>query len=237
MLTLAGMLSPEPATVGAAGYPEIFQVVMAAFDRGAIALEGSIFRGREAGRASLRSRFRPPRFMVDACLAAGAEWALQGSNGFPNEPEQLEPGNQRRTNASVSWLQQRRSGYTPRPGPSAATCASSAVHATLLELTHQFGGTSIQPIRKPHRRNRNPVEPLPRASSASRRIRRSDHRDHCGCRPRCRPSAAVTIGFGADLSAVPRARAAAVHAMANARCRFTSSSACVRRRSADACGT
>ncbi len=121
-------------------------VVLGGINRGPFSLEGSWFRGREPDEQrydlemgaldswSARLWFRP-----------NAAWAIQGSHGFLHEPELLEPGDQRRTNASVSWLRQRGgSSYT------AFTAAVgrnerqfSTVRAELFEATHQAGRTFV----------------------------------------------------------------------------------------------
>ena len=120
-------------------------VVLGRVDRGRVSVEGSIFRGREPDEHrygidlgaldswSTRLWFRP-----------ATEWTLQASYGFLHEPEQLEPGDQRRTNTSVSWLRERGSGY------SAVTAAVgwtdrqfSTVSAVLIEATQHVGATSV----------------------------------------------------------------------------------------------
>jgi hypothetical protein len=79
-------------------------VVAGAIDRGPVTLEGSWFRGRE-----------PDEHRADIDLGAldswaarvwyrpSSAWSIQVSHGFLKEPEQLEPGDIRRTTASVSW--------------------------------------------------------------------------------------------------------------------------------------
>ena len=118
-------------------------VVTVGLERGPFQIEGSAFRGREPDEHrynlefgaldswSMRVWFRPNR-----------EWAFQVSHGYLHAPEQLEPGDQRRTNASASWFRERPSGFT------AVTLAVgrndrrySSVHAVLLEATHQTGRT------------------------------------------------------------------------------------------------
>jgi hypothetical protein len=120
-------------------------VLTVGLDRKPFAIEGSYFRGREPDEDrydldfgaldswSARLSFRP-----------GRAWTIQGSYGFLHEPERLEPGDQRRTNGSVSWFRQRGAGFT------AVTAAVgrdvrrfSTIHALLLELTHQAGRTSL----------------------------------------------------------------------------------------------
>ena len=120
-------------------------VVLGRVDRGPVSIEGSIFHGRE-----------PDADRVDLDLGAldswstriwvrpAAEWTLQASYGFLHQPEQLEPGDQRRTNASASWFRQRGSHYaavTAAVGWNARQY--STVHAVLVEGTQHFGRTSI----------------------------------------------------------------------------------------------
>jgi hypothetical protein len=120
-------------------------VLTVGMDRGRLSIEGSIFRGREPDE----DRYDIDFGSLDSWSARiwyrpGPEWMIQGSHGFLHEPEQLEPGDQRRTNGSVSWFRDRGSHFT------AVTAAVgwnvrrfSTVHAVLLELTHQMGRTSI----------------------------------------------------------------------------------------------
>jgi hypothetical protein len=120
-------------------------VVTTGLDRGPLAAEGSVFRGREPDEHrydldlgsldswSVRLWFRP-----------GPDWAIQGSHGYLHEPEALEPGDQRRTNGSASWFRQRGANFT------AVTVAVgrnvrpfSTVRALLLELTRRWGRTYV----------------------------------------------------------------------------------------------
>jgi hypothetical protein len=121
-------------------------VVLASVDRGPFAIEGSWFRGREPDDHrydlelgaldswSARVWFRP-----------GREWTIQASHGFLHEPELLEPGDQKRTNASVSWLRERGgANYTAITAAAGRTARSfSTVRAALFELTHQQGRTFV----------------------------------------------------------------------------------------------
>jgi len=227
MLTLSGMLSAEPLTVGLSGYPELFQegeayrglqitdrqhphdlfmqlaatwrrslgdrvgitiaggpvgeaalgpvafmhrlsasenptaplshhifdsthivdgVVSVGLDRGPLGIEGSIFRGREPDEDrydldlgaldswSGRVWFRP-----------GKEWIFQGSYGHLHEPEQLEPGDQRRLNASMSWLRPAdESHFTAVTAAVGQTVRNfSTVHALLVEATQQIDRTFV----------------------------------------------------------------------------------------------
>ena len=117
-------------------------VVMLRLDRGPLALEGSLFHGREKDERrydielgaldSWASRvwFRP-----------APAWTLQASYGFLHQPEELEPGNQRRANASVSWLRTRGdseySAVTVAIGRNARQY--SVVDSILAEGTHDVG--------------------------------------------------------------------------------------------------
>jgi hypothetical protein len=120
-------------------------VVLGRVDRGPISVEGSIFRGREPDE----DRYDVDLGALDSWsarvwLRPTTEWTVQGSYGFLHEPELLEPGDQRRINASASWFRASGSTY------SAVTAAIgwnerqfSTVHSLLLEGTHHSHGTSI----------------------------------------------------------------------------------------------
>lgn len=120
-------------------------VALARVDRGRVSLEGSVFRGREPDEHRYGLELgAPDSWSARAWIRPAAGWAAQVSHGVLREPEELEPGDQRRTNASVSW-------YRPRPRAfSAVTVAVGRVKRTyidtyglLIEATHQFDGTSI----------------------------------------------------------------------------------------------
>lgn len=119
----------------------------AAVQRSWLTLEVSAFHGREPdekrwdfdlGRfdsGSARLTVRPHR-----------EWSLQVSRGYLHQPEQLEPGNQKRTHGSASWLRMH-----PDGGYSAITLAAGRVSRTyswnmayLAEATHWIGKTAVQ---------------------------------------------------------------------------------------------
>jgi hypothetical protein len=70
---------------------------------------------------------------------------MQVSHGFLHEPEQLEPGSQRRTNGSISWLHQTDdSHFTAATAAIGRTVRNfSTVHALLIEATHEAGRTSV----------------------------------------------------------------------------------------------
>jgi hypothetical protein len=82
--------------------------VTAGIRRGAFTIEASAFRGREPDE----HRYGLETGELDS-RAARLSWRpgggleFQASGGYLHEPELLEPGNQRRANASVSWLHTR----------------------------------------------------------------------------------------------------------------------------------
>jgi hypothetical protein len=120
-------------------------VVLARIDRGPLTIEGSIFRGREPDEHRYDLEFGAlDSWSTRLWLRPVQEWTLQASHGVLHEPEQLEPGDQRRTNGSASWLRARGSDY------SAVTAAVgwtqrqfSTVNAVLVEGTHHVGRTSV----------------------------------------------------------------------------------------------
>jgi hypothetical protein len=120
-------------------------VLLGRIDRGLFSVEGSVFRGREPDEDRYDVDFGAlDSWSTRVWLRPAPAWTIQASYGFLHEPEQLEPGNQRRTNASVSWFRERESNY------SAITAAVgwtnrpySTVHATLLEATHHRGRMSF----------------------------------------------------------------------------------------------
>jgi hypothetical protein len=120
-------------------------VVLGRVDRGPVSVEGSIFRGREPDEDRYDVDFGAlESWSTRVWLRPAPAWTIQASYGFLHEPEQLEPGNQKRANASVSWFHQHDSNY------SAITVAIgwtdrrySTVHAALVEGTHHNGRTSF----------------------------------------------------------------------------------------------
>ena len=120
-------------------------VVLARVDRGPLAIEGSVFHAREPDEDRIDiDTGALDSWSARAWLRIGSAWTLQASHGFLHEPERLEPGDQRRTNGSVSWMQTRDSGFT------AATVALgrverpySLVWALLAEGEQRFGRSSV----------------------------------------------------------------------------------------------
>jgi len=111
-----------------------------------LAVEASLFRGREPDEHrydldlgaldswSVRGWFRP-----------SPAWNVQVSHGFLHEPEQLEAGDQRRTNGSVSWLRESdESHFTAATAAVGRTARRfSTVRAYLLELTRKSGRLAL----------------------------------------------------------------------------------------------
>ena len=120
-------------------------VVLGRVDRGLLSVEGSVFRGREPDEHHYNIETGAlDSWSTRVWLRPSKEMTLQASYGFLHEPEQLEPGDQRRTSVSASWFRERVSGY------SALTAAAgwnarqfSTVYALLAEGTHHVGRTSV----------------------------------------------------------------------------------------------
>jgi hypothetical protein len=119
-------------------------VVMGRVDAGVFAFEASAFHGREPDD----QHYDVPLGALDSWAARvwvnPGRWTIQASHGFLHEPEQLEPGDQRRTNASVSWLRTRERDY------SALTVAAgrverqySTLNGLLAEGTHHVRRVSL----------------------------------------------------------------------------------------------
>ena len=114
-------------------------VVFVGIDRGPLTLEGSVFHGREPDEHRYDLDFGvPDSWSARMWLRFGSDWTLQVSHGFLHEPEQLEPGNQRRTNASLSWFRQRGETYTAvMVAVGQNRRRYSTVGSVLLEATHR----------------------------------------------------------------------------------------------------
>ena len=122
-------------------------VVTAALDRGPLMLEGSLFNGREPDddRWDIMDPGALDSWSTRLWLRPNPSWEFQVSHGFLKEPEELEPGNLRRTTASVGWM--RESGETDF---TAATIAlgrndkeHGAFHGFLTEATRRVGLNSL----------------------------------------------------------------------------------------------
>lgn len=89
-------------------------VVTAAIDRGPIEVETSLFRGREPddNRWDLMDPGALDSWSVRGWFRPNREWTFQASHGFLHEPEELEPGDVRRTTLSASWRKPHGNGWT-----------------------------------------------------------------------------------------------------------------------------
>ena len=121
-------------------------VVTFGAERGPLAIETSFFRGREPDEQRYDLEFGAlDSWSARLWFRPTPAWSVQVSHGLLHEPEALEPGDQRRTNASVSWLRQ--------PDESHLTAVTAAVGRTvrtfstlrgvLLEATHRVGRSSF----------------------------------------------------------------------------------------------
>ena len=120
-------------------------VVLGRVDQSIFSIEAAVFHGRESDE----HRYDLDLGTLDSWAIRGwvrptPSWQIQVSHGFLEEPEALEPGDQRRSSASASWTQLRSSGFT------AVTAAVgrnrrqfSAVDAVLAEGTHKHGRWSV----------------------------------------------------------------------------------------------
>ena len=83
-------------------------VLTAAVDSGPWMVETSIFHGREPdeNRWDLMDPGALDSWSVRGWYRYGNEWTFQASHGFLNEPEELEPGDVRRTTVSTSWTRE-----------------------------------------------------------------------------------------------------------------------------------
>ena len=83
-------------------------------DHGPLAVEGSAFHGGEPDehRWGISDVGPLDSWATRVWLRPDAHWAFQLSHGFLKKPEALEPGNLRRTTASVSWLTESKAGFS-----------------------------------------------------------------------------------------------------------------------------
>ena len=120
-------------------------VILGRADVGIVSVEGSVFHGREADEHRYDLEFgTPDSWAARVWLRPTPAWLIQGSYGFLEEPEELEPGDQHRMSVSASWSRHRANGFT------AITAALgenerqySRLHSFLIEATHKSGRSSI----------------------------------------------------------------------------------------------
>jgi hypothetical protein len=121
-------------------------VITAAVDWGPWVFESSLFQGREPddNRWDLMDPGALDSWSARVWFKPSREWDLQASHGFLKAPEELEPGDLRRTTGSASWWRQRGDGFT------AATFAygrnnksHGAFNALLAEATDRRRALSV----------------------------------------------------------------------------------------------
>ena len=120
-------------------------VILGRVDVGIVSVEGSVFHGREPDEHHYDLEFgTPDSWAARVWLRPAPGWLIQASHGFLEEPEELEPGDQHRTNVSASWSRHRATGFT------AITAAFgenerkySRLHSLLIEASHKSGRSSI----------------------------------------------------------------------------------------------
>jgi hypothetical protein len=115
-------------------------VALVGIERGPVSIEGSVFHGREPDENRYDLDLgAPDSWSARMWLRLASDWTLQASHGYLHEPELLEPGDQRRTNVSVSWFRQRGNTYGAvlvAVGRNARQY--STVGAVLVEATKRF---------------------------------------------------------------------------------------------------
>ena len=122
-------------------------VVTAALDRGPWMLEASLFNGREPDddRWDILDPGALDSWSTRLWFRSANAWEFQVSHGFLKEPEELEPGNLRRTTTSLSWM--RESGEEDFTAATVAVGRNDkehgAFHGILAEATRRFGMNSI----------------------------------------------------------------------------------------------
>jgi hypothetical protein len=121
-------------------------VITAGVDRGPWTFETSLFHGREPddNRWDLMDPGALDSWSARVWFAPTAEWQLQLSHGFLNEPEELEPGDLRRTTASASWFRKRTGGSTAITFAYGRNDKSEGdFNALLAEATERRGATAF----------------------------------------------------------------------------------------------
>lgn len=120
-------------------------VILGRYDIGFLSVEGSIFHGREPDEHHYDLDFGAlDSWSTRVWLRPSPEWLLQVSHGYLEEPEELEPGDQHRTNVSASWTRQRATGFTAMTAAFGRNERQySLVRSFMAEATHKRGRSSI----------------------------------------------------------------------------------------------
>jgi hypothetical protein len=122
-----------------------FGVVTLAVERGRWAIEGSVFNGREPDEDRWDFDFGAMDSVAGRVWFRPTEaWEAQVSTGLLRQPEELVPGDARRTTAALSWLRRQESGFkavTVGYGVNAAH--GERRHGAFGELTVERDANSI----------------------------------------------------------------------------------------------
>ena len=118
-------------------------IIATRLDHGPIAIEGSLFHGGEPDedRWGISDVGALDSWATRVWLQPDTHWAFQASHGFLKKPEAFEPGNVRRTTASVSWLTEsgtRFTALTAGYGRNDKDHADSFSDAFFVEATRRF---------------------------------------------------------------------------------------------------
>lgn len=121
-------------------------VLAAGVDHGPWAIEASVFHGREPDehRWNLNDVGALDSWATRLWFRPGTDWEFQVSHGFLKDPEELEPGNVRRTTASASWARQRGPDFVAiTAGYGRNDAAHGVFDAVFAEGTHRFGAHAV----------------------------------------------------------------------------------------------
>lgn len=121
-------------------------VVAAAVEHGPWALEGSAFHGREPDehRWNLNDVGALDSWATRLWFRPGMRWAVQVSHGFLKDPEEVEPGDVRRTTATASWTRRRGSDFAAiTAGYGRNDSEHGVFDAVFAEGTYRFGAQAV----------------------------------------------------------------------------------------------
>ena len=128
-------------------------VVAAAVEHGPWALEGSAFHGREPDehRWNLNDVGALDSWATRLWFRPGMRWAVQVSHGFLKDPEELEPGDVRRTTATASWTRRRGSDFAEGTHRFGAQAVYGRIEGVVVESGLLLGGHSSEASAHPSR--------------------------------------------------------------------------------------
>lgn len=122
-----------------------YGVVAAGLEFGPVTVEASAFNGREPDQDRWDFDFGPlDSKAVRVWFRPNDEWEAQVSSGWLHEPEELVPGDARRTTASVSWLQPSDGGFKALTvGYGVNEAHGEARHGVFGEFSIEKGANSL----------------------------------------------------------------------------------------------